>query len=80
MTTATRVEFRCKGKIHGIRKEYPNGKVYLEVRCKDHWCTEREAGVVAFHYFDPETGELHHTKKYASANQSGQLESDTSER
>lgn len=64
MTTATRVELRCKGKIHGVKKEYPDGKVFLEVRCKDHWCTEREPGTVVFHYFDWFTGELSHTKKF----------------
>jgi hypothetical protein len=77
---ATRVEFRCKGKVHGVTKEYPNGEKYLEVRCKDHWCTDREPGVVVFHYFDYVTGDLHHTKKYRSATQSGKLESNSNER
>ena len=68
MTVAvTRVEYRCKGKVHGTRKVYPNGEEYVEVRCKDHWCTDREPGVVVFHYFNPQTGELHHTKKYQNA-------------
>lgn len=79
---ATRVEFRCKGKVHSILKTYSDGKKYQEVRCKDHWCTDREPGVVVYHYFDPDTGELHHTKKYQSppTTQSGKLESDSNER
>ncbi|AMB17237.1 hypothetical protein PBI_ROPE_23 [Mycobacterium phage Rope] len=85
MTVAvSRVEYRCKGKVHGVRKVYPDGKVYVEIRCKDHWCTDREPGVVVFHYFDPETGELHHTQKYSSAkptkSERVQLESNCNER
>lgn len=65
MTTAyTSVQLRCRSKLQGILKEYPNGKKLLEVRCKDKWCAERGAGVVVLHYFNVETGELDHTKKY----------------
>jgi len=82
MTVAVeRTEFRCRGKIHGVKKAYPNGEVYLEVRCKDHWCTEREPNTVVFHYYDWETGEMHHTQKYSNPpSQSGQLESNSNER
>lgn len=84
MTAAARVEYRCKGKVHGVRKRYPNGEEYVEMRCKDHWCTDRETGVVVMHYFNPETGELHHTKKYSNATPTTserlQLESNSNER
>lgn len=59
-----RIEFRCNNKLHAVKKEYPNGKVFLEVRCKDSWCVDRKAGEVVFHYFDPNDGRLDHTKKY----------------
>lgn len=59
-----RIEYRCEGKLHGVRKEYPNGKVYLEVRCKDNWCADRGIGEVVMHYFDIETGLLDHTRKF----------------
>lgn len=80
-----RVEYRCKGRIHGVRKTYPNGEEYVEVRCKDHWCTDRKPGIVVFHYFIPETGELHHSQKYASAKptksiRAVKLESESNER
>lgn len=75
MAVATRIELRCKGKVQGIIKSYPNGERYLEVRCKDHWCTDREPGVVVFHYFEMDSGNLHHTKKYRSPTQSDKLES-----
>lgn len=59
-----RIEFRCGSKVHAVRKEFPNGKVFLEVRCKDKWCADRITGEVAFHYYDIETGVLDHTTKY----------------
>lgn len=59
----TSTELRCKSKLQGIIKEFPNGK-FLEVRCKDKWCAERGTGTVVFHYFDLETGKLDHTVKY----------------
>ena len=58
------MQLRCRSKLQGIIKEYPNGKKLLEVRCKDKWCAERGAGVVVLHYFNVETGELDHTKRY----------------
>lgn len=58
------IQLRCKGKLQGTIKEYPDGKKFLEVRCKDGWCTERTAGVVVLHYFSLEDGSLDHTKKY----------------
>ena len=57
-------ELRCRSKLQGIIKEYPGGRKLLEIRCKDKWCAERGAGMVVFHYFDIETGELDHTQKY----------------
>lgn len=65
MTTAlASFQLRCRSKLQGIIKEYPNGKRLLEVRCKDKWCAERGAGIVVLHYFDLESGKLDHTKKY----------------
>lgn len=61
------VEYKCRSRIHAIKKDFPcgDGRVsYLEVRCKDKWCGDRINGEVVFHYFDIETGILHHTKKY----------------
>lgn len=58
------IELRCRSKLQGIIKEYPDGRKLLEVRCKDKWCAERGTGMVVFHYFDMETGELNHTQKY----------------
>ena len=61
------VQFRCpNGKIHGIRREFENGKVVLEVRCKDRFCTKRGDGsnTVVFHYFDIKSGKLVQTKRY----------------
>jgi hypothetical protein len=64
MTAVLTMQLRCRSKLQGIIKEYPDGKKLLEVRCKDKWCAERGAGVVVLHYFNVETGELDHTKKY----------------
>jgi hypothetical protein len=66
MTSAAyqRIEYRCSGKLHAVRKEFPNGRILLEVRCKDKLCADRKIGEVAFHYYDIETGLLDHTKKY----------------
>lgn len=65
MTIAlTSIQLRCRSKLQGIIKEYPDGKKLLEVRCKDKWCAERGAGVVVLHYFNVSTGELDHTKRY----------------
>jgi len=58
------MELRCRSKLQGIIKEYPSGIRLLEVRCKDKWCAERGAGMVVFHYFNIETGELDHTTKF----------------
>jgi len=58
------VKFRCEGGIQGIVKKYPNGRVFLEMRCIDKRCADRNVGEVVFHYFDIETGKLDHTKKY----------------
>lgn len=63
-TAPTKIEYRCNGKLHGVRKEYANGKVLFEVRCKDNLCVDRGVGEVVFHYFDIETGALDHTTKY----------------
>lgn len=78
MSVLTKVEFRCKSKLQGIRRTYPDGTVFLEVRCKDHWCADRSEGVVVIHYFDWDTGELRDTKKFKAAKptrQSGKLDS-----
>ena len=64
MTTAVATQLRCRSKLQGILKTYPDGKVLLEVRCKEKWCAERGAGLVVLHYFNVETGELDHTKKF----------------
>jgi len=64
-TVVERTELKCRSRIHGVIKQFePNGKRYIEVRCKDHWCVDKDEGQVAFHYFDLETGEYSHTKKY----------------
>lgn len=59
-----RIEFRCENKLHGVRKEYPDGSIFFEVRCKDSWCVDRQAGEVVFHYFDWVTGVLDHNKRF----------------
>lgn len=65
MTTAVATQLRCRGKLQGILKYYPDtGKTLLEIRCKEKWCAERKAGLVVLHYFNVETGELDHTKKF----------------
>jgi hypothetical protein len=61
---ATAVQLRCKGKLHGIIREYPNGDRFLEVRCKDNWCVDRGKNEVVFHYYDLQSGELRKTKNY----------------
>jgi len=61
----TRVELKCRSRTHGVIKQYtPTGKKYIEVRCKDHWCVDKNEGEVVFHYFEHETGEYSHTRKY----------------
>lgn len=57
-------QLRCRSKLQGILKTYPNGKVLLEIRCKDKWCADRKAGVIVLHYFNVETGELVNTVKF----------------
>lgn len=57
-----RIEYRCNNKLHGIKREFPNG-TFLEVLCKEKWCGSK-VGEVVFHYFDLETGVLDHTKRY----------------
>ncbi|AVD99634.1 hypothetical protein HWB51_gp016 [Mycobacterium phage Cuke] len=64
MTTALAIQLRCRSKLQGIIKKYSDDKVLLEIRCKDKWCADRSAGVVVLHYFNVETGELDHTKKF----------------
>lgn len=64
MNEYQKIVYRCDGKIHGVRKEYPDGRVYLEVRCKDTYCADRKDGEVVFHYFDIDTGWLSHTRKF----------------
>lgn len=64
-TAISRVELKCRSRVHGTIKQFePNGKRYIEVRCRDHWCADKDEGEVVFHYFDHETGEYSHTKKY----------------
>lgn len=71
----SRIELKCRGDIHGIIKQFePKGKRYLEVRCKSHWCSDKKEGEVAFHYFDIETGEYSHTKKYRDPNKAAERE------
>jgi antitoxin component YwqK of YwqJK toxin-antitoxin module len=60
----SRIEIRCRGKVHGIIKEYPNGKRLFEVRCKDNYCVDRGKNEVVFHYYDMQSGKLVDTKKY----------------
>ena len=60
----TTTQLRCISKLHGIIKEYPNGKRLLEVRCKAKWCSKRGTGVVVLHYCDLESGQLVETKKF----------------
>jgi hypothetical protein len=64
MTAVAPIQLRCRSKLQGILKDYPDGKRLLEVRCKDKWCADRGAGIVVLHYFNVETGELDHTKKF----------------
>ena len=68
MTTVAeprKVQLRCHSQIHGIVKHYPNGKVLLEVRCKNKLCVDRKAkGIVVLHYLNVETGELVSTKRF----------------
>lgn len=64
MTAVLAIQLRCRSRLQGIIKEYPNGRRLLEVRCKDKWCADRKAGVVVLHYFNVETGELDHTNKF----------------
>lgn len=65
MSTAVgTAQLRCRSKLQGILKKYPNGKVLLEIRCKDKWCADRKSGVVVLHYFNVETGELVNTVKF----------------
>lgn len=64
-TSIDAVQLRCAGgELQGIIKEYPDGKRLLEVRCKNHRCSERGEGMVVLHYFDVETGKLDHTRKF----------------
>lgn len=63
MTSTLGLQLRCRSKLQGIIKVV-SGKRLLEVRCKDKWCAERGAGVVVLHYFNVDTGELDHTKKF----------------
>ncbi len=68
MKTTVSKQLRCKGKLQGIMKEFPDGKKLLEVRCKEKWCADRVAGLIVLHYFNVETGELDHTKKFREPN------------
>lgn len=63
-TTVTTQQLRCRSKLQGIIKEYPNGKRLFEIRCKDKYCTDRKPGIVVLHYFNVETGELVDTVKF----------------
>ena len=61
------IQLRCRSKLQGIIRKYPDGPELLEVRCKDKWCAGRGEGqpkMVVLHYFTLDTGELHHTTKY----------------
>lgn len=64
-TTTSRIELKCRSRTHAVIKQFePNGKRYIEVRCRDHWCADKDEGEVAFHYFEQDTGKYSHTKKY----------------
>jgi len=68
MSEPEKVQLRCNSQLQGILKVYPNGKRLLEIRCKNKWCAARGAGVVVLHYFNVDTGELDHTKKFRDPN------------
>lgn len=64
VATVSAKQFRCRSKLQGIVKTYPNGKVLFEIRCKDKYCTDRKPGIVVLHYFNVQTGELENTVKF----------------
>lgn len=61
--TTTPGQFRCRGQLHGIAKQY-KGIDCIEIRCKAKWCAERGTGMVVLHYFNAVTGELVGTTKF----------------
>jgi hypothetical protein len=61
---AEATKLRCRSRLQGIIKEYPNGKRLLEIKCKDKLCADRRAGVYVLHYYDLESGQLVNTKKF----------------
>jgi hypothetical protein len=53
------MEIRCPSRIHGVLNE---GR--MEVKCHSKRCGAG-AGATVLHYFDPLTGELLETKRFA---------------
>lgn len=52
-------ELRCRSHLHGIINE----EGLIEIKCRWKPCVDK-AGVVVFHYFNPETGKEVDTKKF----------------
>lgn len=60
--TMTEHELRCGFKLHGIVRE--DG--LLEVKCHSKLCaSELSLGDTVFHYFNPNTGELVHSRAFS---------------